>query len=123
MISRFRSLAYLLPHLVRSLFTRPGTTRYPFAALELPDYFRGRVVMDADKCLGCGACVRDCPCEGLVLERTDREHFTLTYYPDRCAFCGQCELSCRTEAIRLTSAYVPPTTDRRELVEVLVDRC
>jgi formate hydrogenlyase subunit 6/NADH:ubiquinone oxidoreductase subunit I len=68
-MSRLHSLVYLLPQLWRTLFTRPITVRYPFGPLELPSYFRGRVVIDIELCRGCGLCVRDCPAFALELER------------------------------------------------------
>jgi hydrogenase-4 component H len=119
---RLRSIVYLLPDLVRTLFTRCSTVRYPFGPLELPPYFRGRVVIDAELCRGCGACIRDCPSTGLRLRRDGRGGFRLIHYPDRCANCGQCEVSCPTGALRLVDGYVAPTHTREELVETLVER-
>ena len=122
MLSRLRSLIYLLPQLGRTLLSRRSTVRFPFGPLELPSYFRGRIVVDEELCLGCGACVRDCPGDGLKLERESREAFRLVHYPDRCAYCGQCELNCRSGAIPQTNQYVSATLTREELVEVLVER-
>ena len=121
-MSRLRSIIYLLPELVRMIFAPRNTVHYPFRPLELPPYYRGRIVIDPELCRGCGACVRDCPSAGLRLRRNGRNDFRLIHYPDRCANCGQCEVSCPTDAIRLVDAYVPPTHDREELVEILVDR-
>ena len=118
---RIRSLLHLLPQLVRTMFSRPSTVGYPFRPLELPDYFRGRVVVDADACKGCGACVRDCPSTGLKLERVSKTHFRIVHYPDRGAYCGQCETSCPSGAIHLVSDYVKANPVREELEEVLVD--
>ncbi|MFN2132909.1 MAG: 4Fe-4S binding protein [Anaerolineae bacterium] len=119
---RLRSIIYLLPDLIHTLFTRRTTVRYPFEPLELPSYFRGRIVVDAEQCRGCGACVRDCPSTGLRLRRDEHGGYRLLHYPDCCANCGQCEASCPTGALRLVSAYVAPTHAREELVETLVER-
>ena len=40
---------YLQPKLWRTLFERRTTARYPFVSLELPDGFRGRVEMWAQR--------------------------------------------------------------------------
>ena len=121
-MARYRSIVYLLPELLKSLFTKPSTVRYPFGALELPQYFRGKVVIDAERCKGCGLCVRDCPGAGLELIKTDRDHYQLIHYPARCAYCGQCEESCRSDAIHLTNGYPPATQACEELTECLVDK-
>ena len=118
---RLRSIFSLVPQLWNTLRSRPITVRYPFGPLELPPYFRGRVVAEAEHCRGCGLCVRDCPANGLILERNGKKSFRLVHYPDRCAYCGQCEDNCRSDAIRLTNEYAPSMTERGELV-VLVER-
>jgi len=120
-VLRLRSIVYLLPDLMRTLFTRRSTVRYPFGPLELPSYFRGRVVVDAEQCRGCGACVRDCPSTGLRLRRDGQGGYRLLHYPDCCANCGQCEASCPTDALHLASAYVAPRLAREELAETLVE--
>jgi formate hydrogenlyase subunit 6/NADH:ubiquinone oxidoreductase subunit I len=116
-MSRFRSLIYLLPELWRTLLTRPITVRFPFAPLELPPYFRGKVTIDPALCVGCGLCVRDCPAAALDLELQSRDKLRLIYYQDRCAYCGQCETSCPTKAIVLTNEFASAAADRRALHE------
>jgi len=119
---RFRALIYLVPTLWQTLLTRASTVRYPFGPLELPPYFRGRVVIDADLCQGCGSCVRDCPALALIVERENRETFRLTYHADRCGYCGQCETSCRFGAISLINEFVEATPQRQALAQVMVER-
>ena len=119
---RLRSLIYLLPELGRTLFTRRATVRYPFAPLELPPCFRGKVTIEPTLCTGCGLCVRDCPAFALELERENRDEFRLIHYRDRCAYCGQCEASCRFGAITLINEFVGATSRRAALTQVLVER-
>jgi len=121
-MSRFHSLIYMLPELWRTLFTKPITVRFPFGPLELPSYFRGKVVIDQVLCRGCGLCVRDCPAYALELEREGREKFRLIHYHDRCAYCGQCEVSCKFGAITLANEFVPAAPQRGALSQVMVDR-
>ena len=114
---RLHSLIYLLPELWRTLFRRPITVRFPFAPVELPPYFRGKVTITPALCRGCGLCVRDCPASALKLERESPEKFRLIHYHDRCAYCGQCEASCNYGAIVLTNEFTSATADRRALRE------
>ena len=120
--SRLRSLVYLLPELGRTLLTRRATVRYPFAPLELPPCFRGRVTIEPTLCTGCGLCVRDCPAFALELERENHDKFRLIHYRDRCAYCGQCEASCRFGAVTLISEFVGATSRRDALTQILVER-
>lgn len=114
-------MAYLLPELVRTLFSRRITVRFPFEPLKLPGYFRGKVVVRAELCVGCGLCVRDCPAFALELERRSRQEFRLIYYQDRCAYCGQCVDSCRSGAIALINEFVPATSRRESLAKIVVE--
>ena len=118
-----RAWAYLLPEMGRTVIRRPITLSFPKAPLDLPEGFRGRVVIvEPEGCRGCGLCARDCPAEALVLEREGRDTFRLIYHPDRCAYCGQCGESCPSGLLRLINEFTPPTFDRSDLDEVLVDR-
>jgi len=119
---RLKSWVRLLPEMVRTLFARRITVRFPFEPLKLPDSFRGKVVVRAELCGGCGQCVRDCPAFALELERQNRQAFRLIYYQDRCAYCGQCADNCRQGAIDLVSEFVPATSQRETLTLVVVER-
>ena len=112
----------LLPQLIRTFFSRPETVEYPFGPADIPDGFRGRVVVNEENCRGCRLCERDCPTGALELIRENKKEYKLVYRPDRCAYCGQCELSCNFDAIYLVSNYVKATQDRESLLVTLVDR-
>lgn len=121
-MSLLKSLLYLFPQLWETLTEKVATLAYPFGPFEPPSNFKGRVAIEPERCRGCGACVRDCPAFGLVLEKEDRDEFRLIHHPDRCIGCGQCEESCRFDAIRLTNEFVEPTLGERPSCRILVDR-
>ena len=122
-MSVFRSLAHLLAELRRTLLADRVTVQYPFAPPELPDEFRGTVVVaDQDACKGCGLCTRDCPAFALEMERHGKDQFRLTHHPDRCAYCGQCADNCVSHVIVLTNELVSSSPARDTLVRVLVER-
>jgi len=112
----------LLNAIFDAVMARPDTVGYPFGELELPEGYRGAIVIDADKCTGCGLCVRDCPADALRLEKKSRDEFRLIHYPARCAYCGQCEDSCQRGAIGHSNALVGATARPRELIVVLKEK-
>ena len=108
--------------IIDALVSRPDTVGYPFAELELPESYRGAIVINADNCTGCGLCVRDCPAGALKLEKTSRDEYRLTHYPARCAYCSQCQNSCTRDAIHHSNQLVDATDRPRELVVILKDK-
>lgn len=54
--------------------------------------------LDADKCIGCGACVEVCPHR--ILEVRDKKAAVLDF--DACMECGACWRNCPVEAISVT---------------------
>lgn len=115
----FKKRFSMVNAILEALLSRSETVAYPFGDLHLPEGFRGALVIDPEKCTGCGVCVRDCPAGGLVLDKKSRDEFKLIHYPARCAYCGQCEASCRRAAISHSNQLVSPTADPAGSVVVL----
>lgn len=57
-------------------------------------------VIQTERCIGCGACVRTCPLDTLRLNANGKAYIA---YPDDCMTCYRCELACPQDAI-----YVHP---------------
>ena len=98
------NIGVMLQDVLTSMVHRPVTERYPFERQPVPDGLRGKVVWNADECIGCGRCVKDCPAEALELFILDRKakKYVMRYHVDRCVFCAQCKRSCPTDAISLS---------------------
>ena len=82
---------------------------------------------DAEKCNGCGACVRACPVNVLKMVPDERVPSKRKESPRAdaalCLGCGVCALKCKTGSLRLESGpkrVIPPeTTFRRILLQTL----
>lgn len=91
-----------------------ATRKYPFEEpLVTPD-FRGKVEIDASKCIGCGACVNACPPNALQLIE-DSEKLVLRYFVGRCIFCWRCIDVCPVKAIKGTREFELATNDVADL--------
>jgi len=86
--------------------------KYPDAPPPaLPERFRGRPVIDADKCpQGCDECAKACPTQAITI--TDKPRVDL----GRCLFCTDCQSACPTGAIRYTREYRLAVRQREDLI-------
>jgi formate hydrogenlyase subunit 6/NADH:ubiquinone oxidoreductase subunit I len=98
-------IAVMLSDVVRSLFRRPATRRYPFERAATPERLRSALRWDPARCTGCGMCVKDCPASALELITLDKasKRFVLRYHMDRCTFCAQCVRTCNFGCLELAS--------------------
>lgn len=90
------------------------TVKYPFKKPIISPDFRGKIEIDPEKCVGCGACVNACPPNALeMLESRDKK--VLRYYIGRCIFCWRCIDACPVEAIKGTRDFELATNDPMDL--------
>ena len=102
------------------------TLRYPFAPRVPEDGFRGRVEVDAEKCVGCGACAEVCPSRLIEVSDVNQEKRVLDFFLERCTYCARCAEVCPEEAITVTKEFETATNDREDLhmhVEVFMSTC
>ncbi|HUF39671.1 MAG TPA: 4Fe-4S binding protein [Anaerolineales bacterium] len=95
----------MLRDVIRSIFQRPATDRYPYERRPPPERLRGKLVWDPAKCTGCCLCGKECPSNSLELITLDKanKRFVMRYHVDRCAFCEQCVLNCRFGCLEMSN--------------------
>lgn len=95
------------------------TIKYPLAKPLMSSEFRGLIKIDAEKCVGCGACVNVCPPNALeMLETEDKK--VLRYYAGRCIFCWRCVDVCPVKAIKGTREFELATNDSLDLHSYII---
>lgn len=95
---------------------RAGTVTlpYPFQPADPAPGFRGKVTLDAGKCIGCGACANACPPRVISLtDDGDERTFFLTM--ERCTYCARCQEICPEKAIGLSQEFELATNDKHDL--------
>ncbi|HUA99285.1 MAG TPA: 4Fe-4S dicluster domain-containing protein [Terracidiphilus sp.] len=91
--------------LIKNLFSRPVTVRFP-AAPPVRSGYRGLVEYDATKCTGCGMCAFRCTSRAIVF-RSGKTDFKWSYDPAQCTFCARCIDGCEAGALTM-AAECPP---------------
>jgi ech hydrogenase subunit F len=107
----------MFPTIVKNLFSRPATRRYPFQDVREPFIgSRGSIYFDSNKCDLCGDCARVCPAAAIEVSLENRQ---ITYDPLQCIYCGTCEQTCLPRAITQDNHYTKPTaTKEAEIINV-----
>ncbi len=100
-----------------SLRTGRVTTTYPDAPEPAPERYRGRPVVDPDRCDANGACVDACPAAAIALRAMPGASLTWEVDLGRCVFCGLCVEACPTEAVAMSGEFELAARDRRDLVK------
>jgi formate hydrogenlyase subunit 6/NADH:ubiquinone oxidoreductase subunit I len=95
----------MIRQVLESLFQKAATTQYPFVKARMPKEFRGQIRCTPEKCVGCKACMRDCPAGAITIRKVGDKKFEAEIDTARCIFCGQCVDSCPRQALEVTGEF------------------
>ncbi|MFA5095997.1 MAG: 4Fe-4S binding protein [Candidatus Omnitrophota bacterium] len=104
---------------LRSLFKKPATVKYPQEKLDMPDKFRGKLKFYPERCIGCKMCMRDCPTNAITITKTGEKEFSAEVDLSKCIYCAQCVDSCPKKALESTKEVELAQLDINKLKVVL----
>ncbi len=105
-------MPWMFPTVMKNLFSRPATRRYPFQEVREPFAgYRGRLSFDVKKCDLCGDCARVCPANAISVSAEKQE---LHYAPFNCIYCRTCVETCLQQAINMDNHYTAPAYEKAE---------
>ncbi|MDI6826173.1 MAG: 4Fe-4S binding protein [Candidatus Aenigmarchaeota archaeon] len=107
----------ILPEVIKNLFRKPFTHKYPYQPIVLPHGFRGDFSWDREKCVFCEECERICPVGAIRVDRGDVKKFEVDM--GKCIFCAECEKACPKDAIRLEEKITPVEIERSRTIRKL----
>lgn len=121
----------ILKTLFSQLFTKPATNRFPakympksvlgfldrvqagkaklIPPVPVPPNFRGKIVYDREKCIGCRLCIRVCAAQVIEFLPEVKKN---RYYIARCMFCAQCVDVCPVDALAVSPEFLLADSDR-----------
>jgi formate hydrogenlyase subunit 6/NADH:ubiquinone oxidoreductase subunit I len=105
----------MIKEVLRSVFLKAATTRYPYRKSDMPERFRGKIKFYADRCIGCCLCMRDCPSNAIKIKKSGEKTFEAVVDLGKCIYCGQCVDSCPKKAVECTPEFELAVLDGNKL--------
>ncbi|MGV8075454.1 MAG: 4Fe-4S binding protein [Syntrophobacteraceae bacterium] len=94
---------------LRNLFAKRATRRYPYEVREPFEGVRGELVNEIDICIFCSACAMKCPSQCIVVDKSAAKW---TCDPFACVYCGICVDACPVHCLHQNKKYRHATQER-----------
>ncbi len=123
----------MLKQLIRQMFERPFTNKFPAKyapknlkkflekanegklkinpPVEVPEGFRGKIIYEREKCIGCKTCIKVCPAKAIEFKENEKK---IRIYVGRCIFCSQCNDVCPTSCLHMSKEFLLASDDKLE---------
>ena len=112
-------MPWMLPTVIKNLFSKPATLCYPVVVREPVAGFRGKVRWDGNKCDLCNDCARLCPSGAITVDVPSRQ---VRYDPLKCIYCANCVDVCLQQAISHDLTYTSPRIHKKQEATVIKHR-
>lgn len=121
----------MIPELFKQMFLRPFTNKFPakyaprsttkflekvkkgetkiIPPVEVPSEFRGKIVYDREKCIGCQLCIKVCPSDAIEFVPEKKK---IKIYVARCTFCSQCNDVCPVRCLSMSDEFLLADTSK-----------
>ena len=91
---------------LRHLARKPMTIGFPDYDEARPPGYRGVILFNYSKCIGCSLCAQICPARAIKMYRVPGDkRLRPGYNVGRCIFCGLCVDICPTDALSLSTVH------------------
>lgn len=97
--------------ILRSLFKKPVTVKYPFEKKVFFKNTRGHVAVNIDQCIFCGICQKKCPTGAITVSKEEKKW---TVNRLKCIACSSCQENCPKKCIVMNNSYTQPTRGKKE---------
>jgi len=118
--------------LLKQLFKKPSTNVFPVTycpdsviellekvekgevkinpPVDIPKNFRGKIVYDRDKCIGCKLCLKVCPSNAIEFIPETKK---IKIHVDHCICCSQCNDICPKNCLSMSKDFLVAAADRK----------
>jgi ech hydrogenase subunit F len=99
----------MTPTILKNLFTKKATRRYPHVVRTPFPHVRGELYNDIENCTFCTVCAVKCPSQCITVDKKTAEW---SCDPFVCVYCGICVDVCPAKCLGQKSKYRPVSRER-----------